>query len=138
MDGDLHITTEGEILPPEQPDIATMVRDVLCMYPILFPPRPLSWYLEGFEDYLKRPIRPPDVQLKFPRSKKRRIQKKWRENPKNWGQIVYTLSKNPKAVLRRMELKREREKARRIHRDKERDAAQPEVGMCRVPPLLKG
>lgn len=131
MEGDERvINTEGEILPPEDP--------LTRMIHLMFPPNWLENAYASWVDYISRPVyRPPDVQLRFPRSKKKRIQKKWRDNPKNWGQVIYTLSKNPKAVLRRMELKREREAARRIHRNEERDACQPEVGICRVPPLLE-
>ncbi len=80
-----------------------------------FPPRPLAEMYADWLEYMSKPVyRPPDVQLKFPRSKKKRIQKKWRNNPKNWGQVIYTLSKNPEAVIRRMQLKRERQKQKRL------------------------
>jgi len=113
-----------------------MADDMIIPEGEILPPKPTMEALA----YLHPISRPPNVQLRFPRSKKKRIQKKWRDNPKNWGQIIYTLSKNPKALLRRMELKREREreKARRFHRDENWDATQPETGICRIPPLLEG
>ena len=88
------IITEGEVLPPERNPTTTV-----ALLPLLFPPNWFEDAVKGWNEYISRPIyRPPDVQLRFPRSKKKRIQKKWRNNPKNWGQVIYTLSKNPKAL----------------------------------------
>jgi hypothetical protein len=124
------ITTEGEVLSPEDP----LVRLIHLMWP----PDWLERALKGFEEHIKiPPSRPPKILFRIPRSKKRRIWKKWLQNPKNYRMTVYILGRSFKDIEKRKRRKREREEARGVYRDEERNDRQSKSRTRRIPHLLK-